>query len=85
MEKTTLYLPSDLQRSLRDLSRRTGRPQAELIREALGEYVAEQASPWPKSIGSASDGAVSGRDSEGWLREQWSKDQTRSIRRSPRA
>jgi len=51
MEKTTLYLPTELQASLRALARRTGRSQANLIREALETYVAGQERPRPKSIG----------------------------------
>ena len=85
MEKTTLYLPEELHRSIRDLSRRTGRPQAEVIREALGEYVARQERPWPSSIGSGSDGTVAGRDSESWLRSEWSRKSARPARRSRRA
>ena len=82
MEKTTVYLSTELQRSLQDLSRRTGRAQAELIREALSAYVADQERPWPKSIGSGSDGDVAGRDSEAWLTEEWSKVGARPLRRS---
>ncbi len=39
MEKTTLYLATDIQRGLRGLSRRTRRPQAELIREVLERFL----------------------------------------------
>jgi predicted transcriptional regulator len=85
MEKTTLYLPTELQRNLRDLSRRTGRPQAELIREALSAYVTKEGRPWPKSIGSAANGTVAGRDSEAWIREQWSRREARPLRRTRRA
>jgi hypothetical protein len=84
MEKTTLYLPTELQRSLRDLSRRTGRPQAALIREALGAYVAEQERPWPRSIGSAADGTIAGGDSEAWFREEWSRTDARPVQRTRR-
>jgi hypothetical protein len=38
MDKTTLYLPADLQQSVRDLSRRSGRPQAALTGK-----------PWPST------------------------------------
>lgn len=71
MEKTTLYLPTDVQRSLRELSRRTGRPQATLIREALDRYLAGQERPRPMSIGAASDGTLEATESEGWLRSRW--------------
>lgn len=84
MEKTTLYLPTDLQVSLRDLSRRTGRPQAEIIREALASYVAGQDRPWPSAIGSAASGGVPARDSAAWLREQWSRPDARPVRRTQR-
>jgi len=74
MEKTTLYLTNDLQRGLRDLSRRTKRPQAELVREALATYLGAQEHPWPSSIGSAtSDGTVEAKDARGWVHEQWSR------------
>jgi predicted transcriptional regulator len=39
MEKTTVYLDQETRRGLKALSRATGRPQAELIREALDEYL----------------------------------------------
>jgi predicted transcriptional regulator len=39
LEKTTVYLDAETRRGLRALSRSTGRPQAELIREALDAYL----------------------------------------------
>jgi hypothetical protein len=39
LEKTTVYLDAQTRRSLKALSRSTGRPQAELIREALDAYL----------------------------------------------
>ncbi len=39
MEKTTVYLSDGTGRRLRTLSARTGRTQAELIREALDRYL----------------------------------------------
>jgi alkylated DNA nucleotide flippase Atl1 len=84
MEKTTLYLPTELQRSLRDLSQRTGRAQASLVREALEDYVSRQDLPWPRSIGSVSDGTVSGRDSEEWLTREWAVEEARPLRRTTR-
>jgi hypothetical protein len=85
MEKTTLYLPGELQAGLRDISRRTGRSQAALIREALSDYIAAQERPWPRSIGSAADGTVSGGDSEDWMRKEWSGRDAQPLRRSKRA
>ena len=71
MEKTTLYLPADLQRSLGAAAKREGRPQAEIIREALVSYLAERAPSRPRSIGAGRDDEVSGATSEEWLRKNW--------------
>lgn len=73
MEKTTLYLSGELQRSLRELARRTGRRQADLIREALTEYVGRVERPWPRSIGAAADGSLDAADGERWLRDEWER------------
>jgi len=75
VEKTTLYMPAELQQGLRALARRTGRPQAELIREAIAEYVGTQERPLPRSIGAGTGGGVSGADSEAWLHDQWDRRQ----------
>jgi Arc/MetJ-type ribon-helix-helix transcriptional regulator len=72
MEKTTLYLPADLQHALRDLARRTGRSQADVVREAVREYVVHQQRPRPRSIG-----AIEGEPSppagaaKAWVRDRW--------------
>jgi len=84
MEKTTLYLPARMQAELRALARRAARPQAELIREAIADYVARQELPWPTSIGSAENTTVPGEASEAWLREAWSHEDARPARRSER-
>ena len=73
MEKTTLYLPPELQRALREEARRSGRSQAELVREALSEYMTRRPRPRPRSIGVVSSGKVSGRTSEAWLRREWAR------------
>ena len=71
MEKTTLYLPGDLQRSLLAMAKREGRSQAEVIRSALADYLSSRA-PLPlRSIGAGSDDEVSGTTSEEWLRRNW--------------
>jgi len=57
MEKTTVYLDAQLRRDLAALSRRLERPQAELIREAIAEYLARQDIPsLPSFVGSISVG-----------------------------
>jgi predicted transcriptional regulator len=71
LNKTTLYLPDDLQRRLRDAARRADRPQADLVREALERFLADQPAPVPRSIGAGADEELTGRDSEDWLRAHW--------------
>lgn len=73
VEKTTLYLPADLQRALQEQARRSGRPQAELVRQALRDYLEAAASPRPRSLGLGADAKLSGRESESWLERQWSR------------
>jgi predicted DNA-binding protein len=70
VKKTTIYLPAEIERRLRDAARRTRRPQAELIREALDRYLGED-EPWPQSIGAGEDGEITGANSEAWLRANW--------------
>jgi predicted transcriptional regulator len=71
MHKTTLYLPAELRLRLRELARRTRRPQAEIVREAVEQYLGPRSQLVPASIGADEDDLVMGRDSEAWLREQW--------------
>ncbi len=73
MEKTTLYIPSELQAALREHARRTGRPQAELIRAALERYLGEMPKPELLSLGLGTDTQLNARDSEEWLRKRWTK------------
>jgi predicted transcriptional regulator len=73
MHKTTLYLPDATRRQLREMARRTGRPQSDLIRQALDGYLGAEASPLPKSIGAGADTGLSGRNSEDWLRANWQR------------
>ena len=71
MEKTTLYLPDELLRALRDAARRSGRPQAQLVREAIERYLADSERPRFRSFGSGEDAELDARDSEAWLQEEW--------------
>jgi predicted transcriptional regulator len=45
VEKTTVYVDPVSKRELEALATRTGRPQAELIRQALTEYIERQRRP----------------------------------------
>ena len=51
MVKTTVYLDEEIAQKLRWLSASSGRPKAELIRDALGKYTAEVKRPFPKGAG----------------------------------
>jgi predicted transcriptional regulator len=51
MVKTTVYLDSETSLSLREIANRRGRPQAQLIREALRAYAAADRPPLPKGMG----------------------------------
>jgi Ribbon-helix-helix protein, copG family len=74
VEKTTLYLPSELLRELRDASRRTGQSQADLVRAALRAYLDQEAAPpLPTSFGAGVDLGVTGEESEAWLEREWSR------------
>jgi predicted transcriptional regulator len=71
MNKTTIYLPTELQRGIREVARRTGQRQAELIRTAIEQFLRAQDRPLPRSIGAGEDAELAARDSEDWLTRNW--------------
>jgi Arc/MetJ-type ribon-helix-helix transcriptional regulator len=73
MEKTTVYLPSHLQRALKEAARSENRAQAEVLRKALEEYLERRGRPRLRSIGIGEDAELSGAESEDWLRDEWGK------------
>jgi hypothetical protein len=74
MDKTTVYISTALHAELKAIARRSGRAQAEAIREALATYVAQQERSLPKKIGIVSSGRVTGADIDEWLAENWRRD-----------
>lgn len=76
MKRTTIFLTDDLERLLQETARRTARPQAEIVREALSQYLQGQARPWPRSIGMGenADQSVTSNTVKAWVREQWQQD-----------
>jgi hypothetical protein len=70
MHKVTLYLPEGTWRRLVEMSKRTGRPQAALVRQALDWYLAMSTIELPRSIGAGADPDLSGEESEDWLLAQ---------------
>lgn len=73
MTKTTVYLTDDLAGALAGAAQRLGRPQAELIREALQSYLSALPQPKLLSLGLGSDDQLSAEESEDWLRSRWSE------------
>lgn len=72
MAKSTVCLDAADQRRLRALARRVGRPQAELIREAIAEYLERHGEPpIPSWVGMIStDGLDSAKvhgDRDEWI------------------
>jgi hypothetical protein len=76
MEKTTVYLPIALKSELKILAKRSKRTEAEMIREALADYVDQRRTPrpLPKSLGMVSDGSFEAADYEAYLDEHWKPD-----------
>lgn len=76
MERTTVYLPLELKVSIKAAAKRNGSSEAEIIREALNQYMAEpvRQRPRPKSIGIISSGEVQAEHFEEWLAENWELD-----------
>jgi len=55
--RTTVYLDADSYRRLQALAARTGRPTAELVREAVAEYARRHAGARPpRSLGAGRSG-----------------------------
>jgi len=48
MKKTTIYLPDELKKRLEDLAHRTGRTEAQVIRDAIGAATFVAAAPAPR-------------------------------------
>lgn len=55
--KTTVYLDREAYHQLQRLAKETGRPAAELVREAVTEYARRHARPVPpRSLGAGTSG-----------------------------
>ncbi|HUY98237.1 MAG TPA: ribbon-helix-helix protein, CopG family [Verrucomicrobiae bacterium] len=73
MHKTTVYVPEAMDHELRETARRDGRPAAELIREAITDYLARHQRPRPASIGvlASLPPGVDATNVKGWVRGEW--------------
>lgn len=83
MKKTSVYLTYDELEGLRRLSTATGRPQAQIVREAVAEYVATHAPPRRFLSAGAGDsgrggpGSVADENLDDVLSEMFEEDQRR--------
>lgn len=73
VEKTTLYLPPEMQRDIKLAATRLRRSQADIIREALAGWLRDQRRPRSRSIGMAASGKVQADASEDWIRRRWGR------------
>ena len=71
MKKTTLYLEEEVLAEIKLTSRSEGRSEAEILREAINDYLERRRSELPTIFGAGSGGKISGADSEDWLLENW--------------
>ena len=71
MKKTTIYLPEKMAIDIQTRAKQDHRSEADVIREALGNYLAEEKRPLPSIVGMGSGGKITGEDSEDWLMENW--------------
>jgi hypothetical protein len=73
MRRTTVYLPDELLHELHETARRSGRPQADLVREALAVYLPTLARPRPTSLGlgESVDDTVDSENVKAWVRARW--------------
>jgi Ribbon-helix-helix protein, copG family len=76
MKRTTVFLTDDLEHLLQEAARRAHRPQAEIVRDALTQYLRAHPRPWPRSLpmGENSDPSVTSENVKDWVREQWRQD-----------
>jgi predicted transcriptional regulator len=56
MKRTTIYLEPDLESRLKRETRRQNRPMAELIRDALRQYVGDEPARQPPGAGAFASG-----------------------------
>jgi len=78
MDRTTVFIPTDLRRRLADEARRRRQPQAALIREALAQYLLASPVDLPKLLGATSVPEVDAREAKAWVRQQWQSKASRT-------
>lgn len=71
MKTTPIELPDELVSVVRRLAGESNRSEAEVVREALAQYIELSKRPLPKLVGMGSDANVRAADSEEWLLNHW--------------
>lgn len=71
VRRTTMHFPDDMRRRLAERAELQGESQAELVRQAVDEYLASAERPWPSSIGLGEDEELAGRNVRDWIRSTW--------------
>ncbi len=73
MIKSTFYVASDRMAALDALSKQEARPKAEILRDALDEYLDRHARPLPSWIGMIhdDDGSLTSTNVDEWLGAHW--------------
>ncbi|GAC1470853.1 MAG: hypothetical protein PVSMB7_22040 [Chloroflexota bacterium] len=76
MKRTTIFLTDDLEQMLQETARRTHRPQAEIVRDALSQYLRAQPRPLPRSIGVGANAepSVTSENVKEWVRDRWQQE-----------
>ena len=74
MVAKVIELPDELQRRIEELSRQTGRDEADLVRDAIETYVNLNDVPQPTSDGTIDDPDLAARDLDDWLAANWRPD-----------
>ena len=71
MKKTTLYLEESVLAELKLTSRSEGRTEAEILREAINDYLERRRSALPTIVGTGTGRKFTAAESEDWLLENW--------------
>jgi predicted transcriptional regulator len=74
MDTSTLALSAELRAELEEVSRETGRPQTDLVVDAIEAYLQRYRRSRFLTIGAGHSKEVTGKNSEDWLFAHWKVD-----------
>lgn len=69
--KTMIELPAELERALHEIAQQTGKPESEVIQEALAIYISGVRRSRLRSLGAGEDDELRGSETEDWLTQTW--------------